>query len=361
MEKRREFIINILYITAIIFLIYAAIKYALPLLFPFVLALVIAAALQKPIVYLSKKTRLTEKAAAIILCVFIILLLAAVLFFIGNAVIENVEGFVSSVSGVLKNLPRLFENLKASIINISNGFPESLKAKIEGYLNNVNITEILSSLNISSPLSGVFGAAMKIPGIIVSTGIFIISTVFISMDYRKIVNFIFARLSQKHQNTVMDVKQVFFSTVLKLIKSYLIIMLITFSEISVSFLLMKLLGIYDSDYIILISLLITVVDILPIFGTGTVLIPWSLYEFITGNVKMGIFLLISYLVISTVRSIIEPKIVGNQANLSPVVTLLAMYLGLKLFGIIGLFILPVCVMIVKLLSDAGKIRLWKKS
>ena len=282
------------------------------------------------------------------------------MFTIGNTVVGNIESFLSTVTGVLDTLPELLENLKENILDIVKNFPQSFREKIESYLNNMNASGILSAIDISSPLGSMVDIAKKIPGIIVGIGICIIATIFLSIDYRKIVNFIIRQLSPKHQNTVMDIKRVFFSTVLTLIKSYLIIMLITFSEVLLTFILMKIFNIYNSDYIILISLLITIVDILPIFGTGTVFIPWSVYELITGNVKMGIFMLISYLVISTVRSIIEPKIVGRQADISPVVTLLAMYLGLKLFGVAGLFILPICVMIIKLLSDSGKIRIWKK-
>jgi predicted PurR-regulated permease PerM len=111
--------------------------------------------------------------------------------------------------------------------------------------------------------------------------------------------------------------------------------------------------------VFLLALLIALLDILPIVGTGTVLIPWAVISLIVGDYAKGICLLIMYAIITVIRQFIEPKIVGDQVGLHPVATLIAMIVGTKLFGAIGLFGLPISLAIIKDLNDHGKIHVFK--
>ena len=111
----------------------------------------------------------------------------------------------------------------------------------------------------------------------------------------------------------------------------------------------------------IIAAITAVLDILPILGTGTVLIPWSLYSFVSGNIGLGIGLAIIYATVFVIRQVIEPKLVAGQLGLSPIVTIAALYFGLKLFGVIGMFVTPVFIIMLKLLNDEGIIHLWKSS
>ena len=109
----------------------------------------------------------------------------------------------------------------------------------------------------------------------------------------------------------------------------------------------------------IIAIVTSIVDIIPILGTGTILLPWLAYSFIVGNYAMGIGLLVMYIVISVIRQIIEPKFVAGQLGLPPFVTITALYLGLKIFGVLGMIIMPVIIVMLKLLNDEGIIHLWK--
>jgi len=96
-----------------------------------------------------------------------------------------------------------------------------------------------------------------------------------------------------------------------------------------------------------------------VLGTGTVLIPWSLISLITGDTFLGVGLIFMYVIILVVRNIIEPKFIGKRIGLKPIVTLLSMYLGLKLAGVPGMFLFPLVVAFLKNLHDAGVINVWK--
>ena len=127
----------------------------------------------------------------------------------------------------------------------------------------------------------------------------------------------------------------------------------TFAERAVGF---SILGL---PYALLSALVIALVDILPVFGTGTVLVPWSVGAFFTGNTKLGLCLAALYGIITVIRQIAEPKILGSSVGMHPLATLLAMYIGLKLCGIGGLFLFPIGAVILKNLNESGFIRLYK--
>lgn len=362
MEIKKRFLINIMYFAVILIIGFVALKYLFPLLFPFIFAFIVSAILQKPIAFVSEKTKLSKKLCAIIIIVLILIIISTIIFLIGNTVANNIESFVSLVANKIENLPSIIENLKQGILNLTSNLPTGIRNKITEYMNNF-FDIFLSSDNdiMNAPINGVFGVAKKIPSIFLAIIVSIIATVFLSIDYRRIVNFIIRQLSPKNQNTVMAIKKVFFSTALKLLKSYFILMLITFAEVAATLYLLKILGVYRTDYVILISALIAVIDIVPILGTGTIFIPWAIYSIIMDNVTMGVILIVSYLIITIVRNILEPKIIGDQVGASPIITLVFMYIGLKLFGVVGLIALPLLVIVIKILSDSGKIRIWKNN
>lgn len=110
---------------------------------------------------------------------------------------------------------------------------------------------------------------------------------------------------------------------------------LTFAELCIGLLAFKI------PYAVPIALAIAVFDILPILGTGGVLLPWAAVLFMLGNMPLGAGILALYLVITMVRNIVEPKIVGKQIGLHPLATLVALFVGLKLIGIAGAVILPV--------------------
>jgi len=129
--------------------------------------------------------------------------------------------------------------------------------------------------------------------------------------------------------------------------------LIAYSELTVGFLIIGI------DYAFIIALLVAVIDMMPILGTGTVLIPWGIIAIIQKDYFTGFALLILYAVVTVIRNIIEPKIVGKSLGLYPVATLISMFVGYNILGIAGIFLFPIIILILKNLNDEGKIRIWK--
>jgi predicted PurR-regulated permease PerM len=139
------------------------------------------------------------------------------------------------------------------------------------------------------------------------------------------------------------------------IRSYAIILTITFGEI---FLGLSIIGINNAAGI---AVAIAIFDILPVVGSGLVLLPWTIITLISGNLVQGIGLGVLYVVVIVVRQIMEPKIVGDRVGLHPLVTLLSMVLGTYLFGGIGLLGLPITVALLHALNKQGAIHLYRMS
>jgi predicted PurR-regulated permease PerM len=109
----------------------------------------------------------------------------------------------------------------------------------------------------------------------------------------------------------------------------------------------------------MIAIAIAIFDILPVAGSGGILIPWAIISLVLGYLPRAIGLLVIYAVITVIRQYIEPKIVGSSLGVNPIVTLAGLYFGLKLFGVLGMFIVPIGLMTLKAFNDAGRIHLYK--
>ena len=197
-------------------------------------------------------------------------------------------------------------------------------------------------------LSIITGLAGSLPAFVMNFLLTVISSFFCTMDYYTITSFFARLLPQKARSTLFAVKRSGVDILLKFGKAYALLLMLTFAELLIGLTLLKV------QYAFLLSAVIALVDILPVLGTGTVLVPWALGALITGNGPLGAGLLILYAIIGVVRQTLEPRVVGQQIGLYPLVTLISMFLGAKLFGFAGLFGLPVAVTIFVQLQRTGK-------
>lgn len=174
-----------------------------------------------------------------------------------------------------------------------------------------------------------------VPSFFLSTLIMIIATFFFVVDYDKIISFFDTKASSKWQERLAAIKYYIRNTLFVVIRSYAIIMLLTFTELSIMFFICSI------EHPFLIAGLIAVFDIMPVLGTGGIMLPWAIISFLLGDYLRGIQLVVIYIIVTAVRNYVEPKVVGVQLGLHPLVTLISMFIGLRLFGFLGLFGLPI--------------------
>lgn len=376
-EKRRSFIINTVFVVIIVGLFYLAIKYALGIVWPFVVAFFLAMLLQRPVNFLSTKTPLKRGISSVIMVLFVLVIVGSILGLIIGRIVIELKGFFDYLLIKMEDAPAFVDQIQAWLSDTFSFLPKSLHESImtatENFLNRLMGIEAKASADaiqaessgidfslLSSPLGAVWGTAKQIPMIAVGVLVCVVSCCFMTTDYRTLRDMILSQLSQKRQSAVIRTKQVTFSTLGKMGKTYSIILFVTFMEMLLGLSFLKLIHVYDSGYIFAIAFITAVVDIIPVLGTGTILIPWALWSLFTGDVGLGIGLLVVYAIISVIRQVIEPKLVASQLGLPPFVTIMAMYIGSQLFGFVGLFLLPITIMLLKVLNDEGVIHIFKK-
>lgn len=370
--KRRDFLIDLVYVMAIIGLVYVFFKYCFVIAAPFLLSFFFAVILQRPLGWLDKKTKNKMHTfwsiVLVLLCVAIIL--GPVISIIA-ALFREVGNFISFLGEQLNDLPTFLVTLQNEILKaikfLPDGIYTSVSENITQFFGNlindfdvsklgINMSSITSGL--SNGISGVYSVVKNIPSILIGVVIGIIAWILFTKDYKKVVKFIKLQLPDKHKNLLSETKKIFSSTILKMCRAYGLIMFITFCENFLGLTILNLIGVMNNSYVFVIAIGIAVFDILPVAGSGGILIPWALIALVTGNVGQCVGLLILYAVITVIRQYIEPKIVGDSLGVNPLVTLAGLYFGLKLFGFLGMFIVPICVMTLKAFNDAGRIHLY---
>ena len=359
-EKRRSFIISFLYFAIFCALYYFGVKYIFGYILPFIVATALAVILQKPVKKLSSKLHI--KAHGIISLFFVLLIVIAILGVVGAvgyAIVSEVREFFTYMFSRFSSVNDIVNGLESNLKNIALSLPKGIGNKVVEYVTSffANFGKSGESVDvvgmISGPISGAWSVVKGIPSAVVAVVVTIISSVFMTSEYDLVKETILGMCSEENGAKLIKAKQTVGVGVFKLIKAYVTLMLITFCEVFLGLNLLKLIGAYDGGYIAIIALVTCVVDIVPVLGTGTVVIPWAIYNFFTGNIGMGIGLIIMYVVITVIRQAVEPKLVANQVGLPSIVTIMGMFLGARFFGALGILLVPFSIIVFKLMYDEG--------
>lgn len=332
-QQKQDFLITIAYWVVIAAALYLAFEYILPITVPFILGVLVAVL----VVWITRKIRCTHRFLRIF---FAVLIYGVIGTLIGLLAAKG----VSAVSAALQLLPQTYETkiLPFATLCYETIFQwvalldPTLVSTLETLLNSLlsALTGMVSTLS-SFAVNLVSKVATGIPSLILSLLAMIFSTIFLVSDYERITGFTSAHIPQAIKKILHDIRVYLTDTLFVVIRSYALIMLLTFTELSILF------AIFGISSPVLKAGIIAFLDILPILGTGGIMIPWSVISFALGNTPMGIKLAVIYAIVTVVRNYVEPKIVGAQLGLHPIITLVSMFIGLRLFGFWGLFGLPV--------------------
>ena len=269
---------------------------------------------------------------------------------LGTAVGWIITRAIAEISKLVESWPEISRSLYIWLDGLSDSmehWTDFLHPSISGMLQNLyGVVVALAGDLVNVVAMGLVNCAMGLPSGVVFVIILFLSTVLIMRDREKILSFFRKQVPVSWMERVSEVKKDMFSALFGYIRAQLILMAITFLELFVAF------SVFRLEYALLFAIVIAVVDALPIFGAGLFLIPTAAYGFFSGNLTMGIQFGVLYLVVLAVRQMIEPRIVGQQIGLHPLVTLTAMYAGLRLAGVLGLILGPVAVLIERNLMGA---------
>lgn len=360
-EPYKKIAIILFYIAVAFAGAYIFFKYLLSLLAPFIIAYIFAAMLQPAVRFLCKHAKVPKKLSVLVLVLVATTVIGVLCYFAIDRIyteltilLQNVMNFIDHVRNDETYAKHLIEKISSVIPFVD--MRERLVTMWENFDKELEAALLTLADKLSSSVLPVLSSVITfVPNALLTMLVVILSTYYFACDYKKINNFALAQLPQKAAKGVLVFKEEFVGTIAKFLRAYGLLCFITFIQLFIAFTALRI------KYAFLIALVTSLIDILPVLGTGTVLLPWAIYLLLTGNYFTGIALIIVYIVITVIREIIEPKIVGRYIGLYPLLTLVAMYIGLKVAGVIGLLLFPITVIILKKLNDDGKIKIFKKT
>jgi sporulation integral membrane protein YtvI len=347
--RRKAFIINLLYWGAVLGILYGILYHAIGWLLPLLIGFFIARLLNPIIRGIHRRTRIPRKPLAFIFVFLFLAVVATPLTFLIIRLVYIATEQVASFGGYYEDtiVPALQAVEGWFAQNLAMFFPdweiggdgsriiEWLTAKIGDFVAEVNFA----------------GLAAQAPLFLIRVLFTFLFTLFSTVYYRDALAFILRQMSKERRvflsDTIISLKH----SIASYFGAYLKIMAVTFAELLVG------LSIIQQSFAILPAFAIALVDFIPALGCGTVLLPWIAISFIIGDTYMGVSLLVLYIIIFVVRQLIEPKIVGDQLGLNPLLTLVCMYLGYLAIGIIGLIVMPIVVTVLADLQRKQKIHI----
>ena len=281
---------------------YIILNYLLFLFLPFLIAWLIAFMIQPAVRFLNEKLRLPRKPVSILFLLFLFSALVFIIFFSSRRIIFELNSLANnfSVSESVYAVSDYINNFFAWLERTQGFIDVEMIEQIRTFITNEaeNIVMQFGS-DIAANIPAFIGSlAMAVPRIVIFTLILIISTFYMCLDFTAINRFIVIQVPPKARGIILDVKSRFLSAIYKYLRAYSIIVIITFIELSIGFLILGI------NYALILALLIALIDMLPVIGTGTVLIPWGIFSLIQRDFFTGFGLLILYAAILIIRNII---------------------------------------------------------
>ena len=317
---------------------------------PFLLALLFAILLEPVNRFLMHRLKLNRVAAGSITSTLLVAATLGLFYLLVAKIVSELIGLLRNFN--FQELSALVGQLLDRLDALTLGLPEDVAANIRVYaLNQVqSLQGVVGRLSVYT-----FDVLKGLPGMLIFFLVFFVAVYLFTYSLPTIKQTFLSFFEEKSRPKVAEVLQNLRNAVFGFIRAQFILSIITFV---ISFIGLLLL---DVRYAMAISFFIVVVDILPVLGVGSVLVPWAAYSAFMGNSKLAIGLVLLFVFTTAVRRTIEPKILGEQIGIGALPTLVSLYVGYELVGAIGLILGPVVVIIWKAMVKVGllnfKIRL----
>lgn len=339
-NRKLDFITNILYYAVLTLIVFGLLRF-FKLLSPFVIGFIISVLIYPAVSYLKNKIRIPAPLSAGILVTLILSVVASLIFLLSSLLYKQILSLSQKLPHIINDFSvSLTEFFKSNRIDVSAEMISNIKQSISS-----------SAVDFSmSALGNLSDGLSSIPSIFIFFAAAVISCVLFCSDMPRIRIFLREFLPCRFRKITLEIKRFSSATLARMLKAYTVIMIITFLELILGFYL------FGIENPLTKAFLIAIIDILPVLGCGTVLLPWALISIIGGNTALGIKLAVLYLIIACVRQFAEPKIVGTNIGMNPLLTLVSVYVGFRISGISGMFVFPIIVITVLHLFKTGYIR-----
>ncbi len=322
--------------------IYLAFKLAV-FYMPFLVAFIISLLIEPIIKFVNKRTRLTRKTCAIIVLIVVSSILIGLL-------VWGITNLISEVSNLLQGLNQYIEGAYVQVENIIKNI-DFTKIKISPEVTKViqdSAWDLIGSISnwVKNWLTSLMNGLTQIPTIAIYVSICVIAIYFICTDKLYMLDQIEHHLPKEWVKRIGYHVRELISSLGNYLKAEATLVMISFIVSLIGLYIFKFMGL-NIKYPILAALVIGFVDALPILGSGSAMIPWSIVSAINGDIKLAIAIIILWLIMSIIRQFAEPRVVSKHIGIHPIFTLIAMYTGFKIMGVLGMFIGPIVLIILK--------------
>ncbi|WP_213422403.1 sporulation integral membrane protein YtvI [Bhargavaea massiliensis] len=343
--NRRTFTIIFLAVIAILITFFI-----LPVSLPLIFALITAILLEPLVRMTMTRFKWKRKLTVISVYIFFLLLLALLIYFTVTQLVGRLINFTKSAPETFNAIAGAWIDMQDKMFNYTEGMPLEVVESIQNGMNQV-IESARDFLLAFVNYDVITGLLTGIPNFLVSLLFYAIALFLFMLDLPGLKKTVFDRLTDSTSQKVKLMTDRLNRTVFGFIKAQFLVSLIILAASFVGLLIIK------PEYAILMSIIIWIIDLIPILGSIIILGPWSIYQFAVGDVAEGTKLAILAAILLVTRRTVEPKVMGEQLGLSPLATLISMFIGLKLLGFLGLFIGPLIVILFTTAREAGIIKM----
>ncbi len=315
---------------------------------PFVIGWIISSIAAPVVNWLEKKLNIVKKLGTALIVILVIGLIVLACYLLIDRIVVEVGGLINDIPELYRQLEEGFTKIGATLSGVYVRLPQEIQNGWNTMIQNLNnyIGELISK--ISQPTVTAAGnIAKSLPSILVSTIVAILSAYFFTVEREEVISWlkkVAPPSISRRMTLVMDNLRY---AVGGYLKAQLKIMCVVFLILLAGFAMMGV------SYFVLVAALIAFLDFLPFFGTGTAMIPWALYKLLTGSYQTAVLLLVVYAITQVVRQLLQPKLVADSMGLNPLVTLLLLYAGYRIRGVLGMILAVPIGMVVINMCQAG--------
>ncbi|WP_099157966.1 sporulation integral membrane protein YtvI [Virgibacillus ndiopensis] len=330
-------------------LLIVALYFILPISIPLIAALITALVLNPAIRLIQNKTRTSRKTSVIIVFMLFLLLIGVAGTFVVTKAITEVVNFVEDVPEYFSELNHVYKEWEKDFTQYSKSLPPEFVNEVSKSLEE-NLTALTTTAKEKITIDNITKIFAKIPQYLISFLVYLIALFLFMLELPLVKANTYKLMKKETAEKVTFMNKRLSSVILGFLKAQFLVSIIIF--------IVSLIGLFVivPEVAIVMSLIIWIIDFIPIIGSIVILGPWSLFMFLYGDIAMGVKLAILAIILLGIRRTVEPKVMGKHIGLSPLATLIAMFLGLQLMGIIGFILGPLLLIMFNSATEAGIIK-----
>ncbi len=334
-----------------VLLVWLLVAFARPLLSlfaPFILALITAAILNPLVRRLQRMSGLGRAPLSLLVLLVLFGLVGSAIGLLCYVAVGQLISLLQNWSGLLDSLQRTLDQIETLFSNLLTLVPPHITELVVSTMNNLflwlkqTVPSTLASIGLVAGEK-----AMGLPSFVVALVIFVMATYLITADYPYLRSRTAQHMDEGLLHFLGQVKAVSLGAFGGYLKAEFLL------SVGVFFILLAGFTIIRQPYGLLLALGLAVLDFIPIIGAGTIMVPWAFIALFSGDFSTAVEMMVIWGIIALFRRVMEPKFVGDQTGLSPILSLISIYVGMKLAGVFGMIFGPICLLVILNLAGMG--------